>query len=73
MHFKKRENYVWSVCCSWLYVRKCVFKGQNDGHQVDAQSFLWVSGGGVEAAGAEGTCPPSLKPFFFKKTHTHTL
>ena len=43
----------------------CVFEGQNDGHQVDAQSCLWVLGGGVEAGGAEGTCPPSLKLFFF--------
>lgn len=63
MHLKKRENYGLFVVHGYMCA-SVVFFVTNDGHQVDAQELPWVSGGDVEAA-AEGTCPPSLKPFFF--------
>lgn len=53
------------VCLLFMVIcAQVCFKGQNDGHQVDAQSCLWVSGGGVELRSAGGLSSIS-KAFFF--------
>ena len=71
MHFKKWENYGLLVVRG--YICASVFSRDK---MIDTKLMLRAAsgcrvGGVLEARGAEGTCPPSLKLFFFKQ-HTIT-